>query len=259
MSARAPSYRERALTPRVDEHSSRSRSRSGLRRRGAARGPAAARDGLGRPGSVRRRSSSSVRGVRRRRRTRSPRAPARPRCTSRSCALGLGPRRRGDRARRSRGSRPRTSSSTWARRRCSATSTSRRSTSTRRAIEPPSPSARSASSRCTCSGSAPTWTRPRDGARARPLGRRGCRLRVRRLDRRPPRRHVRRRRLLQLPPAQVDHDRRGRHGHHARRRARRARALAARPRRDAHRSRAAHARRRRSCSPSTRTSASTTG
>ena len=31
-----------------------------------------------------------------------------------------------------------------------------------------------------------------------------------------PRRHARRRRLLQLPPAQVDHHRRGRHGHHRR-------------------------------------------
>ena len=49
---------------------------------------------------------------------------------------------------------------------------------------------------------------------ARPLGRRGCRLRLRRLDRRPTCRNVRRPRLFQLSPAEVDHDRRGRHGHH---------------------------------------------
>ena len=56
---------------------------------------------------------------------------------------------------------------------------------------------------------------------------------------RRPCRHLRRRRLLQLPPAQVDHDRRGRDDHDGARRARRAVPVAARPRRLALRSRPA--------------------
>ena len=73
----------------------------------------------------------------------------------------------------------------------------------------------------------------------------------RRVVPRPPHRDVRRRRLLQLPPAQVHHHGRGRHDHDRARRPRRPVALAPRPRRLPLRPRAARGGRRRSCSRST--------
>ena len=165
------------------------------------------------------------------------------------------PRRRGARARpRRRGHRPGVHLGLdrerrrvpRARRRSSATSTSRRSTSTSAAVESLIDRADGRDySRAPVRARAPTWTpSPRPRRRARPLGRRGRRLRLRGWQRRPPRRHVRRRsapsaftRASRSPPARAAWSPRPM-------RAWTTRPFAARPRRLPHRSRPAHVGRR---------------
>ena len=68
--------------------------------------------------------------------------------------------------------------------------------------------------RSTCSASRPTWSRSSSSPQSTgALGGRGCRLRVRHSLQRSPRRDVRWRLAAQLPPAQIDHDGRGRDDH----------------------------------------------